>query len=196
MPVFRADPDLAQEGAEMQAQLDRCKMIVTGILMSSGQARGEGPVRTTVHAFVDDLVSEWRSLRSPERLDYANGFTPNTPIVSDPALKQVIFNIFDNALEASPHWLGVRVARTGDELVITVEDDGPGFDAAILTEFGKPYRSTKQRPGAGLGLFLVVNVLRKLGGRVSAANRPEGGARVTLVLPAGSLQPKTLLPAT
>lgn len=193
MPAFRSDVDLVQEIAEVQTQLDRCKMIVTGILMSSGEARGEGPVRTTVHRFVDDLVSEWRSLRSPERFDYANSFSPNTPILSDPALKQVIFNIFDNALEASPHWLGVKVAREADDLVITVEDDGPGFDPAILAEFGKPYRSTKQRPGSGLGLFLVVNVLRKLGGRVSAANRAGGGASVRLVLPAGSLEPKPLL---
>lgn len=183
MPTFQADPDLAQEIGEMQAQIDRCKAIVSGILMSSGEARGEGPVRTSVHAFVDDLVSEWRALRSPPALDYSNDFSPNEPMVSDPALRQVIFNVFDNALEASPNWIGVHVERRDDKLVIIVSDAGPGFDSAILAEFGKPYRSTKQRPGGGLGLFLVVNVLRKLGGTVSAANRPEGGAAVTLTLP-------------
>ncbi|WP_342769094.1 ATP-binding protein [Bosea caraganae] len=183
MPVFRVDPDLAEEIGEMQAQIDRCKAIVTGILMSSGEARGEGPVRTSVHAFVDDLVSEWRALRSPSALDYSNAFSPNEPMVSDPALKQVIFNVFDNALEASPAWIGVHAERRDDRLVITVSDAGSGFDRAILSELGKPYRSTKQRPGGGLGLFLVVNVLRKLGGTVAAANRPEGGAAVTLTLP-------------
>lgn len=183
MPTFQADPDLAQEIGEMQAQIDRCKAIVTGILMSSGQARGEGPVRTSVHAFVDDLVSEWRALRSPPALDYSNDFSLNEPMVSDPALRQVIFNVFDNALEASPAWIGVHVERRDDRLVIIVNDAGPGFDSAILAELGKPYRSTKQRPGGGLGLFLVVNVLRKLGGTVTAANRPEGGAAVTLTLP-------------
>jgi two-component system sensor histidine kinase RegB len=183
MPAFRVDPDLAQEIGEMQAQIDRCKAIVTGILMSSGEARGERPVRTSVHAFVDDLVSEWRMLRSPPALDYSNAFSPNEPMVSDPALKQVIFNVFDNAMEASPTWIGVHVRRRDDRLVIVVSDAGSGFDRAILAELGKPYRSTKQRPGGGLGLFLVVNVLRKLGGTVAAANRPEGGAAVTLTLP-------------
>lgn len=187
MPTFRADPDLAQEIGEMQAQIDRCKAIVTGILMSSGETRGEGPVRTSVHAFVDNLVSEWRALRSPTVLDYSNAFSPNEPMVSDPALQQVIFNVFDNALEASPTWVGVRVERRGDRLVIIVSDAGPGFDSTILAELGKPYRSTKQRPGGGLGLFLVVNVLRKLGGTVAAANRPEGGAAVTLTLPFNEL---------
>lgn len=187
MPAFRTDPDLVQEIGEMQAQLDRCKAIVSGILMSSGEARGEGPVRTSVNAFVDGLVAEWRTLRSPATLDYRNAFGPDEPMLSDPALKPVIFNVFDNALEASPAWVGIDVARQGDRLVIIVRDRGLGFDAAVLAEFGKPYRSTKRRPGGGLGLFLVVNVLRKLGGAVSAANRPDGGATVTLTLPVGGL---------
>ena len=53
----------------------------------------------------------------------------------------------------------------------------------MLTKLGKPYQSTKGRPGGGLGLFLVVNVARTLGGQVSARNRPEGGAVVVLTLP-------------
>ena len=49
--------------------------------------------------------------------------------------------------------------------------------AAIgLDTLGKPYRSTKGRPGGGLGLFLVSNVVRKLGGRLAAENREGGGA--------------------
>ena len=187
MRPIASDSSLMQDIDDMQAQLDRCKAIVTGILMSSGEARGEGSVRTDVRAFVDDLVAEWRTLRSPARLHYLNRFEPNTAMVSDVALKQVILNVFDNALEASPHWVGIQVARRGDDLVLTVEDRGPGFDEAILGAFGKPYRSTKQRPGGGLGLFLVVNVMRKMGGTVSARNRPQGGASVVMTLPVGGL---------
>jgi two-component system sensor histidine kinase RegB len=57
----------------------------------------------------------------------------------------------------------------------------------MLAQFGKPYQSSKGKPGGGLGLFLVVNVVRKLGGSVIAANRPEGGASVTLKLPLSAL---------
>jgi two-component system sensor histidine kinase RegB len=66
---------------------------------------------------------------------------------------------------------------------------GRAFDPAILAELGQPYRSTKQRPGSGLGLFLVVNVLRKLGGTVTARNRIGRGAHVMLALPLASLSP-------
>lgn len=183
LPQFARDPDLAQEIAEMLSQIDRCKAIVTGILMSSGEARGEAPTHTTVNRFVDEMVEEWRSHRSPPILAYDNRFAPDATIVADSVLKQIVFNLFDNAIEASPGWIGITVEREANHLVIVVTDRGPGFAPGILAEFGKPYRSTKQRPGGGLGLFLVVNVMRKLGGAVDAANRPQGGAQVRLSLP-------------
>lgn len=187
MPVFKAQPDLMQDIGEMQGQLDRCKRIVSGILMSSGETRGENPGRTTVRRFVDELVAEWRSHQAPARLDYVNAFAPEAAIVSDPALKQVICNIFDNALEASPDHVGVRVERRADDLLIIVTDEGTGFPREILATLGKPYRSTKGRPGGGLGLFLVSNVVRKLGGTLSARNREGGGACVTVTLPLAAL---------
>ncbi|MFX8852605.1 ATP-binding protein, partial [Acinetobacter baumannii] len=81
-------------------------------------------------------------------------------IISDIALKQTLFNVLDNAYEASPHWVELVVAREADLLVITVSDRGSGFPADMIEAFGKPYQSTKGRPGRGLGLFLVVNVVR------------------------------------
>lgn len=183
LPAFRKDAELSEEMGEMQAQLDRCKQIVTSILMSSGEARGEGTIRTTMRDFLDETIIEWRASRSPAHLDYSNVFEPDAGIVSDAALKQVLFNLFDNALEASPAWVGLSVSRQEDKLVIVVADAGPGFGPEMLQSIGKPYRSTKNRPGSGLGLFLVVNAVRKLGGSVSARNNPAKGASVTLTLP-------------
>jgi two-component system sensor histidine kinase RegB len=57
----------------------------------------------------------------------------------------------------------------------------------MLAQLGKPYQSSKARPGAGLGLFLVTNVARTLRGSVTARNRPEGGAAVTVLLPLPAL---------
>lgn len=187
MPKFNSDPEVAEELRDMLGQLDRCKGIVSGILTSSGVTRGEGAARTTVNAFLDGLVADWQASHLSMKVDYTNSFTPDVPIVSDTVLKQVMFNIFDNACETSPGWMGVTACRNGEDLVITVNDAGPGFDREILAEFGTPYRSSKQSPGSGLGLFLVVNVLRKLGGTATPRNRTEGGASVTLQLPLASL---------
>ncbi|ETR78764.1 histidine kinase [Afipia sp. P52-10] len=191
MPSLNQSPETVQEIEEMQLQVERCKTIVSGILMSSGEARGEGTLRTTVNTFFDGLAAEWRVTRSPARFDYVNAFGADEAIVSDTALKQVIFNLFDNALDASPGLVKANVVRADGNLVLTVGDRGPGFSKEMLAAFGKPYQSSKGRHGAGLGLFLVVNVVRKLGGTVAADNPPEGGARVTLTLPLASLSPRS-----
>ncbi len=187
MPAFAGNAELRQEIDEMQAQVTRCKSIVSGILLSAGEARGETAAETTVRTFVDELVAEWRDTRPATQLNYENRFGADVTIVSDSALKQMICNVLDNALEASPKWVGFEVEHEGDLLKLVVSDAGPGFAPQMLAQFGKPYQSTKGRPGAGLGLFLVVNVARTLGGRVQARNRPEGGAVVTVTLPLAAL---------
>lgn len=183
MPVLRADPDFAEDLDAMEDQLLRCKEIVSKILSSSGEMRGEGASPTTVTRFFDGLVEDWRTSRWPSALHYVNRFSPDRAIATDVVLGQGIANVFDNALEVSPDWMSIALERQGDEAVLTVEDRGPGFAARILAQFGKPYQTTKSRPGSGLGLFLLVNVARKLGGDVTAENRAGGGARVIVRLP-------------
>jgi two-component system sensor histidine kinase RegB len=188
MPEIRLNSEMSEDIEEMQAAVQRCKSIVTGILMSAGEARGDAPAPTTVNDFLTDIVNGWRAGRPSATLHYVNAFGSNLPIVSDSILKQIVFNLLDNAYEASPQWIELTAEHVGDTLLIRVSDAGPGFAPDMLTHVGKPYRSTKGRLGGGLGLFLVVNVVRKLGGSVSATNRPEGGAVVTLTLPLHALQ--------
>src|SRR3546814_13681619 len=61
MPDFAADAERAEDLREMQAALARCKAILTGILTSAGEARGENPEVTTLAAFVGELADEWRA---------------------------------------------------------------------------------------------------------------------------------------
>ncbi len=187
MPGFAHDPDLLQEIDEMQAQVQRCKSILHGILMSAGETHGEAPAPTTVRTFLADVVTEWRTTRGATSLIYTDRFGQDVRIVSDTALKQMIHNVLDNALEASPHRVQLVLERDAQALRLTVIDEGPGFVPAMLNQLGKPYQSSKGSPGRGLGLFLVVNVARTLGGSVSAHNRPEGGAVVALSLPLPAL---------
>lgn len=183
LPHFSSEPELAEDVAEMQAQVARCKSIVSGILLSAGEARGESSAETTVCTFLNEVVRDWRARRPENRLRYSNRFGQDMPMVSDSALKQMIGNVLDNAFEASPHAQFIEVLRTQDMLVITVNDEGSGFAPAMLQQLGKPYQSSKGRPGGGLGLFLVVNVARTLGGSVSASNRDSIGAQVQITLP-------------
>lgn len=187
MEPFKKDPELLQEINEMQNQLLRCKAIVSNTLLSAGEARGEFSLKTTIRKFLNDLVEEWRATRPVYAFVYTNEFGQDLPMVSDLALKQMVYNVLDNALDASPRWVELKASRGSEALTLTVADEGPGFAPAMLAHFGKPFQSSKGRTGGGLGLFLVLNVARTLGGNVTACNRPEGGAIVTITLPLAAI---------
>ena len=186
MPALAALPGVADEVAEMEGGLARCKAIVSGILLAAGEAPGRAPARTTVRGFLRTTADEWSALH-PGVLRLDDAFGEDAAIVADPALRQVVANVLDNAVEAGAQAVTLAATREAAALLLAVSDDGPGFAPAILAELGRPYRSTKDRAGSGLGLFLAVNVMRKLGGRVAAHNRTGGGATVTLALPLAAL---------
>jgi two-component system sensor histidine kinase RegB len=187
MPEFKKNPVLLEEIDEMQTQLKRCKSIVSGILLSAGETRGESAARTTIRTFVDQLVQDFKGSRPVQDFIYTNDIRNVVPVVFDSALRQTIDNMLDNALEASPGWVSLHAACADGTLALTVTDRGPGFEPGMLAHLGKPYQSSKGKAGGGLGLFLAVNVARTLGGSVSASNRAEGGAEVTLSLPLASI---------
>lgn len=187
MARFSGDTEMQEDLADMATAIQRCKTIVSGILMSAGQARGTAPEFTTVRGFIGAIVADWNAIRLPGAVHLDDQFGADAPIIADPALRQVIANVVDNAAEVSPGWIGVSVRRDEDRLALEIADRGPGFAPHILEEFGRPYRSTKGKPGGGLGLFLLVNMVRKLGGEVSARNRAEGGALIRIVLPLAAL---------
>jgi two-component system sensor histidine kinase RegB len=187
MPEFSNDPDLKEDIEVMQSQLQRCKTIVSGILLTAGETRGEYSAKTTLIAFVNDLEKEWRTTRQINDFIYENHVQEDLAVVFDNAIKQMLYNVLDNALEASPQWLKLNARVEDASLVFTVNDRGSGFTEAMLSSYGKPYQSTKGRPGGGLGLFLAVNVARTLGGTLAIQNCKEGGAEVTIRLPLASL---------
>ena len=190
MPFLKSDPDLGEEVTEMQIQIQRCKTIVSGILMSAGETRGESSGETTVCEFFDELITDWQSTRKVDEFSFQNLIGEDIGIASDTVLKQTICNLLDNALEASPEWVSLEVLMQNNILIVRIVDQGPGFTSEILSRLGQPYQTTKGLSGSGLGLFFVFNVARILGGKVDVRNRQEGGAEINLCLPLDTLRLK------
>lgn len=182
LPRLASDPELLGELREMQAEVQRCKSIVTDILHSAGQPRSEMMGSMDVCYFVEDVARSWRSAHPAVPLHQRCAVTDGATVVTDPALRQAVWNLLENAADVSPRQVHLSAARSGDMLVLTVRDHGPGFPPEMLRHFGQPHRSSKGA-GHGVGLFLVVTVARRLGGRVETTNFPDGGAEVRLVLP-------------
>lgn len=187
LSVPESKEELHADIQAMQNELQRCKDIVSGILLSSGQVRGEESSATSLNAFMGGVISEWKASRQPKDLEQKFTADHDVSIVSDRVIQQILFNLLDNALEASPEWVSITVMADSTLLTITVQDKGQGFSAEALENFGMPYvTTTKEGFGRGLGLFLVVNTLRKLGGNVQARNEAIG-ASVVLTIPLSAI---------
>ena len=116
-------------------------------------------------------------------------------VVGDPSkLHDAMRNLLENATNYSPEDSTIVLAarRHDARIVITVTDQGPGIPEADLPRvFERFYRVDKARArdrkdpgGTGLGLAIVKHLVELHGGRVAAANRPSGGAVLTVDLPA------------
>jgi two-component system sensor histidine kinase HydH len=106
-------------------------------------------------------------------------------IVADPEqVRQLLLNVLRNGAQAAGvgGHVDVNCEVEGTRLLCRIEDDGPGFTAEALENLATPFFTTKEG-GSGLGLAISHRILEDLGGALSAENRPQGGARVTLVFP-------------
>jgi two-component system sensor histidine kinase QseC len=72
---------------------------------------------------------------------------------------------------------------------LSVEDQGPGIDEADRARLFERFYSRGNAYGAGLGLTIVNTIATQLGGRITLANRAEGGLRATLSIPDGHPRP-------
>jgi signal transduction histidine kinase len=114
-------------------------------------------------------------------------------VTGDPAkLHDVLRNLMENAANYSPDGGTIEVStrRAADALEIVVADRGPGIPEVDLPRiFERFYRVDRSRTrdpgGTGLGLSIVRHLVELHGGKVSAANRPGGGAVFTVKLPLG-----------
>ena len=139
------------------------------------------PLEPLVGAVVDLLAGE--AERRGVRLE--RDLPADLPRVrgEDERLRQILMNLALNALEATPRGGRVRIwaqARS-EEVLIAVEDSGPGIEPAVRQRIFEPFFSTKAA-GSGLGLPIVHAIVTQHGGVVGVEPSPMGGARFWFTL--------------
>ncbi len=106
-------------------------------------------------------------------------------------MEQVLYNLIYNATQYTPENSSLTISARSSEsdLVILIEDDGPGFpEAEIPRVFDKFYRlKNAVTGGTGLGLSIVKGFVEAHKGHIELKNRKEGGARFTIRIPAERL---------
>lgn len=178
----RTHADNPEQIKILKEQLQRCKEILSQISASAGAARAEEGRSLPVDAYLLEVLEQWQSTR-PETdvaVDMATGSAPR--LVADVTLTQALFNILNNAADASPARIELACRWSGDGIVIEVCDEGAGLPDGFRHQLGAPFVSTKSG-GRGLGLFLSQAVIERLGGSLTLADRQPHGACARIALP-------------
>ncbi len=151
----------------------------------------ESSLTLVVHDAVNflDQVNRSRGIRIVTDLALAPPMVP----VPDALLRQTLYNLLQNAVEASPldGTVTLRAYRDGDECVILVMDEGAGVGAQHRARIFEPFvssRTTKYRStGMGIGLALVRQSVEALGGKVQIVGSEESGATFEVRFPMTSV---------
>ena len=188
--TFGEDPRYVSFVAALRESAERIASLVND-LRDYGEPRTLNPEPHLVRSLVEDAVRACEKLAADRDCEVAVEL--EDPVLFLPLnarrMHQVFRNLLENALLASPEGGSVRVAarRTFADgfywWTFDVEDSGVGFDAETLSRGFEPF-FTRRKGGTGLGLSIVKRVVEEHGGSAEAANRPEGGARVSVRLPA------------
>jgi two-component system, sensor histidine kinase RegB len=167
----------------LRRQVDTCKSRLQHLVESADRRRmGEPQVRDAAE-WLAGVVQRWLVLRPDvgHRLEIAD--RRGRPwLAVDATLDQALTNLLNNAADADPDDILVRLDWTADEVIIDIRDHGPGVAMAIADQLGETFVSTKSK-GMGIGLFLTHATINRFGGGVSLYNHPEGGTLTEVVLP-------------
>jgi signal transduction histidine kinase len=171
-------------------ELQRLSQIVDGLLVL---ARGEGGQTTLtavdVVTVVAARVDAWRDLAAEQDVTLSlEGTGEAWVVVPSMALEQMLDNLLSNALSVAPagSTVAVKVEPTGDAVEVHVVDQGPGLDRESRERaFDRFWRGSASYPGTGLGLAVVRQLVRAVGGDAWLAAGAEGGTDAAIRMPAG-----------
>ena len=189
--VALAHPDrvTAAELAEVVlAEQQRMQRLVEDLLLLARVDEHVPLPRAAVD--LDDLAfEEGHRLRSAtsKRVDTSGVNAVRVQGDAD-ALRRMVRNVGENAVRHASSRVDVTLVERGEEVVLTIDDDGPGIPATerarVLQRFVRLDEArSRDEGGSGLGFSIVDEVVRAHGGSMSIEQSPLGGARIVITLP-------------
>lgn len=187
-------PSIPADGKKLcgtiRSETQRMGQLIDDLLSFSRLSRSDvHAVTINTAAMVEEIVQEMLTPETRQGMDLWIGQLPVIEADSS-MLRQVWTNLLSNAVKFSskrPHpRVEIRGAVEGNEAVLSVEDNGAGFDmlyADKLYGVFERLHSQTEFEGTGVGLAIVQRIVRRHGGRVWAEGRPDAGATFYFTMP-------------
>lgn len=174
------DPDFGEDIRLLAAEAARSRRIMKEL---STRAEAEDPFAVlTLDLLLHEVAESVKPARVPVRVET----TAAQPMVQrSPELLHALNNLVSNAVRHAGTEVRLETIVTPSEIRVVVQDDGFGFPPDLLPRLGEPMLgpSRSKSDSTGLGVFIATTLIERTGGRLSFANRPEGGARVDVRWP-------------
>ena len=187
------DAEVGTKGHERLVLIQRTGLEIKEIvraLLDFAREPSDERVPVSVADAARETVELFRRTSAAKASDLRADYTGEDTVVdgSGNQLKQIFLNLLANATHSvggAGGEVDLAVKRDGDWVVATVSDTGPGIPENVLPRIFDPFFTTKRGTGgSGLGLSVSLGIAQAHGGTLLAENRPEGGARFVLRLPA------------
>ncbi len=176
-------PQLKEEMALLQQQIERCDAVLRQLVSTTTEES-----RVVVREFgvlLQNLLEKWSLARPEIKLQLSiPDKVSKLKIRYDQSLQHALMNLLNNAADASPEYVSIQAEPSQGDLLITIEDRGPGIPPEIMKSLGKTHVSKKQG-GLGLGVLLCQASIERLGGEVTMMGVAGGGTgtRMEIRLP-------------
>jgi two-component system, sensor histidine kinase RegB len=182
----------------LRAQAERCREILAEIA-GGGEQHDLIVSRLPLSHLIEEVVAPHRLVAVPiEVKTGAQGVAPPSAATQEPVAERnpgVLYglgNLVENAIDFAASKVEVEARWSDDAVEIVIADDGAGFPPNVLEQLGEPFVTTRpargwrqeapdEHIGMGLGFFIAKTLLERSGATLALANRPQGGARVTVV---------------
>ncbi|MCB1355307.1 MAG: HAMP domain-containing protein [Maritimibacter sp.] len=191
LTAMRVRAELVDDEETRESLITSVEEMQTMVEATLDFARGLSGTEEPEIVIVSDFLNALREdMVAPFELD---GGPPLEARIRPHAVRRALRNVIENAARYGGN---ARVSHvvTDQELLITVDDDGPGIPAADLERVFDPFFRLEQSRsletgGHGLGLSIARTIIRAHGGDIALSNRDEGGLRATIAIPlAGNTQ--------
>ncbi len=185
----------------LRAQAERCREILAEIA-GGGEQHDLIVSRLPLSHLIEEVVAPHRLVAVPIEVNIAvaESVTPRSAAAQEPVAERnpgVLYglgNLVENAIDFAASKVEVDARWSGDQVEIVIADDGAGFSPNVLEQLGEPFVTTRpaqgwrqeapdEHIGMGLGFFIAKTLLERSGAMLALANRPQGGAKVTVTWP-------------
>ena len=182
-----ADSEFAEDIELLRSESARCRAILAGLSNQPDIGGGDPYVQLSMSTLIDLAAAPHQregveiivERHGPDQTDDSPESVGDPMVIRSPEILHGLGTLIQNAVQFAVTTVEVTVAWDHRDLVVIIEDDGPGFPATMLDRLGEPYLSTRRGTSGhmGLGIFIANTLLERTGGRLTFGNRIEGGAR-------------------